>query len=100
MRDEPFLTIRQATAEYPVFVGRGLIARIGELVSSRGRVFVITSTTLREKFGVPVARSFHGADILTIDEGESFKTIETANAVITQLIERGAKRDSMAVVVG
>ena len=35
-----------------------------------------------------------------IEEGESRKTLETANEVITQLLERGAKRDSMAVVLG
>jgi len=96
----PFLTIHQSSS-YPVFVGRGILDRAGELVSSRGRVFVITSTALRERFGERVAHSFSPrAEILTIEEGEAHKTLETANAVVTQLLERGAKRDSMAVVVG
>ena len=96
----PFLTIHQSSS-YPVFVGRGILDRVGELVTSRGRVFVITSTALRERFGERVASSFSPrAEILTIEEGEANKTLETANAVVTQLLERGAKRDSMAVVVG
>lgn len=92
----PFLTITQASATYPVFVGRGLLARTAELVRPRGKVFVITSPALYERFGDVVAR----ADVLLIQEGEKYKTLETANDVVTQLLERGAKRDAMAVVVG
>jgi 3-dehydroquinate synthase len=97
----PFLTIQQASATYPVFVGRALLARVGELVQTRGKVFVITSTALHERFGELVANSFSPrAEILTIEEGEAHKTLDTANDVVTQLLDRGAKRDSMAVVVG
>ncbi len=94
--ESPFLLVLDA----PVFVGRGLIGRVGELVRAKGRVFVITSPALRERFGDRVAASFASADVITIEEGESRKTLETANEVITQLLERGAKRDSMVVVVG
>ncbi len=92
----PFLTIHDT----PVFVGHGLLDRVGTLVRSRGRVFIITSDALRARFGERVAGSFPDAEILTIAEGEASKTLETANDVVTQLLDRGAKRDSMAVVVG
>ena len=92
----PFVTIHDA----PVFVGRGLLDRVGELVKPRGRVFVMTSPALRRRFGERVAASFGDAEILTVEEGEANKTLATANDVVTQLLDRGAKRDSMAVVVG
>src|SRR5688572_12939879 len=92
----PFLTIRQASATYPVYVGRDLLPRIGELVQARGKVFVITSAALHRRFGTII----EGAELLLIEEGEAHKTLDTANDVVTQLLERGAKRDSMAVVVG
>ena len=92
----PFLTIRQASAAYPVYVGRDLLPRVGELVQPRGKVFVITSRALHQRFGDVVA----GAELLLIEEGEAHKTLDTANDVITQLLDRGAKRDSMAIVVG
>lgn len=94
--ESPFLVVHDA----PVFVGRGLIDRTGELVRAKGRVFVITSHALRSRFGERVAASFEHAEIIAIEEGESRKTLETANEIVTQLLERGAKRDSMAVVVG
>src|ERR1043166_8885448 len=86
--------------QYPVYVGHGLLTRVGSLVNSKGRVFVITSTALRERFGVRVAASFHGADILTMEEGEAHKNLDTVNDLVTQLLDRGARRDSLAVVVG
>jgi len=97
----PFITIHQSTAAYPVYVGEDLLDETGSLVNARGRVFAITSTSLRERFGDRVAASFEPvADVITIEEGESRKTLATANDIVTQLLERGAKRDSMAVVVG
>src|SRR3954471_14444902 len=96
---QPFLTIRQASATYPVYVGRNLLDDIRSLVESRGRIFVITSTVLRDRFGEQIAATLD-ADVIAIEEGEAHKSLETANEVVTQLLERGAKRDSMAVVVG
>jgi len=86
--------------QYPVYVGHGLLTQIGSLVRAKGRVFVITSNPLRERFGVPVAVSFGNADILTMEEGEAHKNLDTVNDLVTQLLDRGAKRDSLAVVVG
>lgn len=98
---QPLLTIEQASAAYPVFVARGLVDRVGSLVVARGRVFVATSPALWEKFGERVARSFAPrAELVAVEEGEANKTFETANAVVTRLLELGARRDAMLVVVG
>jgi 3-dehydroquinate synthase len=89
------------TKQYPIHVGRDLIDRTGELVRTRGKVFVVTSHGLREHFGDRVAASFEPvADVIAIEEGESRKTLATANEIVTHLLERGAKRDSMLVAVG
>lgn len=94
------ITIRQASAAYPVYIGRDLLDGVGSLVRARGRVFVITSPALRDRFGERVAASFRNAVVLTMEEGEAHKTLETANDLVTQLLDCGAKRDSLAVVVG
>lgn len=98
---QPFITVEQASATYPVFLGRGLLERAGTLVRPRGRAFVITSETLRDRFGERAAASFSPrAEIIVMPEGEPRKTLATAEGVIDALLERGARRDSMAVVVG
>src|SRR5438132_1629303 len=97
----PAITIKQASAAYPVYVGHDLLGRVGELVQAKGKVFVITSHALRERFGHRVAASFAPrAEIISVAEGEAQKTLATANEIVTRLLELGAKRDSMAVVVG
>jgi 3-dehydroquinate synthase len=98
---KPFVTVKQASAAYPVFVERGLLDRVGSLVTPRGRVFVITAEVLRARFGEAVAASFMPrAEIINMSDGEAHKTIGTANSIVTELLERGARRDSLAVVVG
>src|SRR3954470_18528749 len=84
---------------YEIHVGRNLIDRVGSLVKAKGRVFVITSTALRDRFGERVAASFRDAVVLTMEEGEAHKNLDTVNDLVTQLLDCGAKRDSMAVVV-
>jgi 3-dehydroquinate synthase len=96
----PFITIEQASSSYPVFVGRDLLDHAGSLLHPRGRVFIITSEALRDRFGERIALSFPQATILEMDEGEANKTLDTASRIVTLLLECGAKRDSMAVVVG
>jgi len=96
----PFLTIQQSTS-YPVYVGRDLLDRVGSLVRARGRVFVLTSHALGERFGQRVAGSFTPrAELITFEEGEAHKTLATAHEIVTRLLDGGAKRDSLAVVVG
>jgi 3-dehydroquinate synthase len=95
------ITIHQQSRTYPVHVGRELLDRAGMLAGTRGRVLVITSHALRERFGDRVAASFTPrAEVIAIEEGESHKTLETASAIVTALLDHGAKRDSLAVVVG
>ena len=93
LRLEPFIIIHQRSAAYPVYVGRDLLGRVGTLVHPRGRVFVITSPTLRARFGDMVAASFHpAADVITV----SLTTVEfKAAAGGTQLVltEQGAFLD-------
>ena len=95
------ITIKQASATYPVYVGRDLLDEVGRLATPRGRVFVITSEALRARFGDRVAASFEpAADVIVVEEGESAKTLQNAERIVTALLDRGAKRDSMVVVVG
>jgi 3-dehydroquinate synthase len=51
--------------------------------------------------GDPIAATFSPrAEVLLMPEGEARKTLATAESILSELLERGARRDSMAVVVG
>jgi 3-dehydroquinate synthase len=97
----PFLTVRHAGGSYPVWLDRGLLDQTGRIVEPRGSVFIITSPTLRQRFGERVAASFEKtAAIIELEEGEANKTLATAESLLTRLLGEGAHRDAMVIAVG
>jgi 3-dehydroquinate synthase len=97
----PFVTVRHAAGSYPVWVDRGLLDHVGRLVEPRGSVFIVTSRTLRQRFGERVAASFEPPSvIIEIEEGEVNKTLATAELLLTRLLDKGARRDAMVIAVG
>lgn len=96
---QPLLTVAQASASYPVWVGRDLLGRVAELVSPRGSVFVVTGYGVPQHYAETVARSLR-APVIRIAEGESHKTLESVSTIVTELLRHGAKRDSLVVAVG
>src|SRR4051812_38027422 len=46
---DPYITINQSSASYPVYVGRNILGRTGSVLHPRGRVFVITSEALQSR---------------------------------------------------
>jgi 3-dehydroquinate synthase len=101
---EPHRVVRQGSGSYPVYIGPGLLEHAGEIVggmSGGKRPFVIVPRSLRARYGERVAASFRsGIEVIDFDDGETSKTLGTVDAIVTRLLESGAKRDSVAVVVG
>lgn len=98
------LRIRHATADYPVFVGRGLVDRAAEVVSAivgSRPVVVVTSLPLAESYGARVAASFTSdVPVLAIPDGETAKTMESVLDLVDRFVERRLARDAVAVIVG
>lgn len=86
----------------PVYVGRGSIALLGYLPAVRGaeKAFVITHTSL-EDHAAAVLETLPGeTHLLTVPEGESSKSIETASALFAGLSEAAAHRHDLVIGVG
>jgi 3-dehydroquinate synthase len=96
---KPYRVVRQSRT-YPVYIGTGLLERVGTIVGSGGKPFLLVPQAIAECYGATAAASFDGIDVIAFDDGEARKTLETANELITALLERGARRDSVAVIVG
>jgi 3-dehydroquinate synthase len=102
---EPYRSIRQSSAQYPVYVGAGLLDGAGQIVTATvgpaRRPFVLTPSSLVQRFGHRVSASFHPpARVVTFEDGEARKTLATAEGIVTHLLELGAQRDAVAVIVG
>ena len=81
------------SAEYPVFLGRGLIAS-GFFFPRDGRRLVVTDSN--------VARShpFEGDARIVVMPGEERKTIHGAEMVLRELAQSNAERGDLVVAVG
>jgi len=81
-------------AEYPVYVGRGLV---GGLPRPGRRAFVVTDEHVGELFGASLRDTHH---TITIRAGEEHKTLASAEAVWRELAAQGMGRDDHLVALG
>lgn len=81
-------------AEYPVFVGRGLI---GGLPRPGRRAFVVTDSNVGPAYGTQLRDTHH---TITIPAGEEHKTLAVAERVWRELAAEGMGRDDHLVALG
>jgi shikimate kinase/3-dehydroquinate synthase len=84
-----------ATGEYPVFVGRGVLA-LAPAVGS-GRAFCIADEAVTE---LHTGTLGHIAGLIEIGSGETYKTLDTCNAAWHALVEMGATRADHVLALG
>jgi 3-dehydroquinate synthase len=82
-----------ASAEYPVFIGRGLVAS-GFFWPGDARRFVVTDENVERHHRVDAEQR------ITIMAGEEQKTIHRAELVLRQLAQAGAERGDVVVAIG
>jgi len=82
-----------SSGDYPVFLGRGLIAA-GFFHPPDGRRFVVTDETVSR------AQPFEGHEQVVVMPGEEHKTIHGAEFVLRALAQAGAERGDMVAAVG
>ncbi|MCD4684438.1 MAG: 3-dehydroquinate synthase [Anaerolineae bacterium] len=102
MASEP-LTIQGAEYAYPVVVRDGaLMEALPAFVKAQGfaRMAVITNTTVGPLYGAALVDRLPGAFLITVDDGEQYKTLDTLRSMYTALLEQGADRSTLVVALG
>ena len=92
---------------YAAFVGRGLMAKAGEItrnVIDRNRACIIADQTSGRLFGDRVAESFISKDfstqLITIPAGEKSKSLTQVEKICDEMISAGFDRGSFMVGLG
>jgi 3-dehydroquinate synthase len=97
---EPAISVRQASATYPVFIRHGLIddlESIARRCSRASAIVVVTSAGVSRL--APGQLDFAGDPIL-VPDGEAAKSLDVARDTISAMLARGLKRDTALVAVG
>jgi 3-dehydroquinate synthase len=101
------IRVRAGEQSYEVVVGRGVLARIGSLVSPKFQATVcavISDENVAALHANAVVRSLAEAGarpvLITVPAGEQSKTMQRAEAICDRMIEAGMDRSSFVVAVG
>jgi len=97
----PAFTIPSERGPYPVFIGKGMAASLPSLLDglpSKGDRFAVASRRVLELHRALLPSD--GFEIVPIDDGEEQKTLASVEKILTELIARGARRDSIVVAIG
>ncbi len=93
-------TVRHAAHECVVHVGVGLVDRLGELTRQHRSRFVVVAKPVWKLLGATIERELPGADPIILDDDERGKGLPAVDAIVTGLLERGARRDATVLVIG
>jgi 3-dehydroquinate synthase len=93
---------------YEVLIESGLLDRAGahlrELLGDRKRVFVVTVSPVRRRWGKSLARSLAAAgfapEFVEMRDGERYKRLATVEALAEKMTRLGAERDAVVLAFG
>jgi shikimate kinase/3-dehydroquinate synthase len=101
------IIVQTPTGSYEIYLGEGLLARVGEFVREqglRGRVALVTNPTVGDLYAPTVVESLQKADFETIicqvPDGEAYKTLDTVRSLYDQFIEGGLDRYGAVLALG
>jgi 3-dehydroquinate synthase len=98
------LNVDLGDRSYPIYIGDGLLrsnSLLSDLITS-SQVMVITNTTVRDLYLDQLMSNFTEYNTLThtIEDGEIYKTLETMNEIISELLKNKFSRDCTLIALG
>src|SRR5947207_6805043 len=103
------IPIRLKQAQYEVFIERGVLGRMGKVLSKllpskSSRCFIITVEAIWKHWGQQLTESLGKAKIahakIEIPDGERYKNLSTLERLAEQLSELHADRNSVVLAFG
>lgn len=103
------LKVELGESSYPIFIGSGLLSKkhfLSKQLGEHSQLLVISNETIAPLYLKPLTQelqdSFPKAIILThtLPDGESFKTLEQCEKVLTHLLESRFHRNSAILALG
>ena len=85
---------------YDIVVERGLLAKAGEHLNLDRRVLIVTDSGVPAEYARMVARQCKSAVTVTVEQGETSKSIEVFGQLLQAMLEGGFSRKDCVVAVG
>ncbi len=85
--------------DYDIQIASGILGNISEYLPV-GKVVVITNTTLATLYGEKLVTSLRDASLVTMQDGEQFKTLDTVSKLYADLVGAGLDRSGTVIALG
>ena len=98
-----YLTIQGAEFAYPVVIQPGALTKVlPDFVRARGfkRCAVISNTTVAPLYSDLLLGQLPGAFLITVPDGEQYKTLDTVRLIYDQMFAAGADRSTLVIGLG
>lgn len=89
--------------QYPIHIQRGLLQELRGRAAAfglNGRVMVVSNTTVAPLYGETLVQRLPDAELISVPDGESYKTLATVSALYDAFIEHGADRSTTVLALG
>ena len=104
----PVVEVQVPAHPYPAIIESGLIARLGGLLRQylpeRTRFAIVTNAAVEKLYAPAVTQSLAQANIacsvVTMPDGEKYKTLSAVGDLATKLVRRGMDRKSAVLALG
>lgn len=97
------LTFNAPGAQYPILIGDGVLRMLPELLAEHklsGKVAIVTNKTLAPLHGRRIVESLRDAVLITVPDGEQFKTLDTVRTLYDAFIDASLDRRSVVIGLG
>ncbi len=97
------IIVKSPEGEYPILIENGLLAALGDRTADFAldrRAAVVTNTTLAPLYGDALVSALPNAHLITIGDGEQYKTLATVSFLYDEFVRVGLDRSSVVVALG
>jgi len=98
------ITVELGDRSYPIVIGSGLLGGGFDLAKhlAGDDCLIVSNTTVAPLYLDKLKADLCGAsvDSINLPDGESFKTVETASAILDKLVSSKANRDTTVIALG
>src|SRR5262249_10252917 len=99
----PHILVKTPDSQYPIVIGDGVLKTLPALFAERGlkgKVAVVTNETLAPIYGKSLAEALGNATLVTVPDGEQYKTLDTVRTLYDAFLDAGLDRRCVIVGLG
>ncbi len=94
------ITVTLPHTTYPIHIGRGMLERVGDLLSLDRRVLVVTDEGVPKEYAEKVVNAAQKPLLITLPQGEDTKSLQNLEKLLGVMLENGFTRKDCVVAVG